>query len=194
MLLVGHGAMHSIARHHHCLPISIDDIRRGRVHTLDPDPLCDPTFVADAASDLARSMLPRRHYDSVVTMHVPYFAWLDRPAPGKRKRSGGSLLRQAFFRNLHGAMRHGGELLMELPATALSILDPGRRAGRREVSSQDLGRSVGKRSRYPALPSAERRCGAAARVIAAGATGPGGRARLFRVSAVGGDHCVLTKI
>lgn len=170
VLLVGHGARHCISRHHHCLPICIDDIVLGRVHTLDRDSGCDPTFVADAASDLARRLLPRNHYDSVVTMHVPYTAWLTRPVPGKRQRAKGSLLRQTFFRNLHGAMRAGGELLMELPATALSILGP------------------------PGAADEDRGCGTAARIVSEGATAPGGTRRLFVVSAVGGDHFVLRKL
>lgn len=184
VLLVGHGDRHCISGHHHCLPICIEDIVMGRVHTLDRDSGCDPTFAADAASDLARRLLPRNHYDSVVTMHVPYTAWLTRPAPGKRRRAEGTLLRQTFFRNLHGAMRAGAELLMELPATALSTLvPPGAPAGvLGRVSGRGSGRGSG------------RRCIEAARIIAECATAPGGARRLFGVSSVGDDHCVLRKL
>lgn len=167
VLLVGHGDRHAISGHHHCLPICIDDVRRGRVHTLDRDPRCGPTFVADAASAVASTLLPREHYDSVVTMHLPYLAWLVAPVRGKRKRSEACLLRQRFFRNLHGAMADGGELVMELPATALSILDP-------------LG--------------SENRCGTVSRLVAAGARAPDGTRRLFEVASVGSDHCVFKKI
>ena len=201
VLLVGHGATHDISRHHHCLPLCIDDIRRGRVHTLDVDPRCDPTFVADAASDSARALLPRMHYDSVVTMHVPCFAWLSRPSAGKRKRSGGAHLRQAFFRNVHGALKRGGELVMELPVTALSILDPRgrggrsvRRAERGAVKRGAVKRGAVGRSRPGEREAAEKRCGAAARAVADGARAPGGAERLFELSDVGWDHCVLRKI
>jgi hypothetical protein len=195
VLLVGHGATHGISRHHHCLPLCIDDIRRGRVHTLDVDPGCDPTFVADASSYSARAVLPRTHYDSVVTMHVPCFAWLSRPSASKRKRSGVGLLRQTFFRNVHGALKRGGELVIELPVTALSILDPLGRGGRPGRAGRGaVGRGAVGRSPSRDRDAAEKRCGVAARAVADGARAPGGAARLFELSDVGWDHCVLRKI
>jgi hypothetical protein len=72
-------------------------------------------------------------------------------------------------------MKAGAELLLELPATALSILAP--QEGRIGIGGNDY-----------------RRCAEAARVVAQSAAAPGEGKRLFEVAAVGGDHCVLRKL
>lgn len=189
VLLVGHGSAHNISPHHNCFPISIRDIAEDRVHTVDIDAGCLPTFVADASSPLAAEVLPRDHYDSVVTMHAPYSLWLS-------ETRGDPVIKQGFFRNVHGSLRDGGRLVLELPATALAMMVVTYPVGDGSPPTPPRsGRRVNKRKRTRFYDAGSWRvsCERAAKFVEANASWPGSGDRLFEVFSVEPGYCVLTK-
>ena len=173
VLLLCHGDAHEITEHHIVGP---RDLASDRVHTLDVNGACRPTFAVDAACPSAAAALPRLRYQTAVTMHSPYYVWMEEAAGGRR---GLWRLRQQFFRNVHRWLARGGRLMLELPIAALCLMSPALRSPMLRCRDHRLW--------------LRRASEAAAYRVCSAAVSCRGSSKLFDVVEVGEGWCLLGK-
>lgn len=178
VLLVCHGDNEPLLGRSMDFDMSIDDIRKGRVHTISTNGASKPTFVANPALPEAAKKLPARKYHTAATMHCPFRAWLD---VGE-----GVEVRKVFFRNMHRCLRANGELFLEFPVLALAALAP------KQWKKSGIDLSKGYHDGiYP--KGWDKIVAAAVDVVCASAVSPTGK-RLFRKKFFTYDYCILEKM
>ena len=114
-LLLCHGDKHSLVSVFDVasLKITIEDVKQGRVDTLDKNSGCCPSIVADFSKKSGKKRIEKRSYDVVATIHCPFRIWLN---PEDKS------LNLNFFRNCYAALSKNGTLILEIPIAVNDLL------------------------------------------------------------------------